>query len=95
MNIRYVLSYIDKGGLRRMVSPQQGRHTLDTREVAESHLSALLNNNSEKLLADVYGYQSIGTFEVSAVECWPGHNDPKGCYIQKELNPEQDVPEGV
>lgn len=93
MNIRYVVSYIDKDGLRKMVAPPQGRHTYDTQEIAEGHLAALLHNNYEELLADVYGKQSIGTFEVSRIECYPGHNDPKGCYIQKELNPGQDVPE--
>lgn len=93
MNIRYVLSYIDREGLRKMVCPVQGRHTHETRKIAEEHLSALLNNNTEELLLDVYGPKSVGTFAVSAVECWPGHNDPKGCYIREELNPEQDVPE--
>jgi hypothetical protein len=32
-----------------MICPVQGRHTHETRKIAEEHLSALLNNNTEDL----------------------------------------------
>ena len=92
-NIRYVVSHIARDGLRRMTYPYQGRHTFSRRGDAEKILKSHTDNNTPDRLAEVYGPQCLGTFKVSAVECWPGHNDPKGCYIDKELNPDQDVPE--
>lgn len=93
MNIRYVISRIDKDGLRVMIGPQQGRSTFATTQVADEYLKEVLKNNSEETLINIFGQQAIGTFRMSAIECWPGNNDPKGIYIQKELNPDQDVPE--
>lgn len=89
MNLRYVISNIDKDGFRTMTYAQQGRNTKATREEAERELIALLGNNSVERLEGVFGSQSTGTFEVSVIDCYPGHNDPKGCYIDEKLNPGQ------
>mgnify|MGYP001423262646 CR=1 FL=1 len=89
--IRYVLSRTDKDGLRIMVYATQGRHTYATRKQAQEHLNAFLKNNTQEQLLGVFGEQAIGTFEVSAVECYPGHFDPIGCYIRAEINPGQVV----
>lgn len=93
MNVRYVISHIDKDGLRKMTRAQQGRNTHATPEEATEYLEAFLQSNTKPTLAGVYGSQALGTFKVSAIECWSGHNDPKGIYIRRELNPDQDVPE--
>jgi hypothetical protein len=89
---RYVLSRIDKDGLRVMVYAQQGRHTYATKEEAQVLLDAFLKNNTQERLIEVFGEHTIGTFEVSAIECYPGHFDPIGCYINKELNPDPKSP---
>lgn len=89
MNIRYVISYMDKDGARCMAYPMQGRNTRGSKEEAQTELEHFINNNREETLISIFGRQALGTFEVSAVECYDGHNDPKGCYIQKELNPDQ------
>jgi hypothetical protein len=86
MVIRYVLSRIDKDGLRIMVYATQGRHTFETRDKAEILLKAFLTNNTPEQLIEVFGPQAIGTFKVSAIECYPGHFDPIGCYIKEDLN---------
>ena len=90
MNIRYVISHMDKDGLRAMTYACQGRNTRGSIKEAQDDLHNFLTNNTPERLVEVFGTQSAGTFEVSAVECWPGHNDPKGCYIPKELNPGQE-----
>lgn len=89
MNIRYVISHMNKDGMRAMTYAQQGRNTQATREKAEQDLKDLLTVNTEDRLMGIFGTQAIGTFEVSAVECWDGHNDPKGCWVKEELNPGQ------
>lgn len=87
--IRYVISHIDKSEMRAMTFAQQGRETKGSKKEAEQALRYLLTNNTETMLASIFGSQSIGTFEVSAIECYPNHHDPKGCYIREELNPGQ------
>ena len=90
--IRYVLSRINKDGLRVMVYAQQGRHTYATRDEAQKHLDDFLKNNTQERLIEVFGEQAVGTFEVSAIECYSGHFDPVGCYISKRLNPDPKSP---
>lgn len=92
MNKRYVVSYIDANGMRRMLGPCQGRETHETYQQAQVALGHLLINNSPELLTEVYGKQALDSFAVSAIECWPDHHDPKGIYIQEDLNPDQDIP---
>jgi hypothetical protein len=82
---------MNKDGMRRMTSALQGRNTHATKEEAQKYLKNFITNNSEENLIGIFGKQSIGTFEVSAMECYPEHNDPKGCFIQRELNPDQTI----
>jgi hypothetical protein len=86
MVIRYVISHINKDGMRVMTYTCQGRYTKATRKEAEQDLKDFLTNNTKECFSGVYGSQSIGTFKVSAIECYPKHFDPQGCYINKELN---------
>lgn len=89
MNIRYVISHMNRDGMRTLTYAVQGRNTRGSKEEAQTDLTALLSTNTEERLASIFGTQAIGTFEVSAVECWDGHNDPKGCWIMEKLNPGQ------
>ncbi len=93
-NIRYVVSYINKDGMRRMMSAAQGRNTHAARAEAEEDLKNVLENNTRDLLEGVFGKDAYDTFAVSAIECWPGHNDPKGIWIDEELNPGQEILRG-
>jgi hypothetical protein len=85
--IRYVITHINKDGTRQLTSPQQGRYTHAAIGDAEMAKDSLLANNSEKLLAEVYGRQAIGTFEVRPCKCHAGHFDPKGIYF--DVNAEE------
>jgi hypothetical protein len=87
MNIRYVVSHMNEHGVRVTI----GNNTRATREQVEEYLGHFLKNNSEETLISIFGKQSIGTFEVSAVECYPVHHDPVSTYIDEELNPRQVV----
>jgi hypothetical protein len=89
MNIRYVLSHINKDGMRVMTSAIQGRHTFGSTVEAEQHLQGFNANNTPENLTQIFGSQALGTFEVSAIECYEGHNDPKGGVIKEALNPGQ------
>jgi len=85
MSIRYVLTKIDKDGLRSMVSSVQGQYTYSTPEEAQVHLDQLLSSNTQERLVEVFGKQVTGTFKVSPVECWQGHNDHKRYYIEETV----------
>jgi hypothetical protein len=89
MNIRYVLSHINKDGMRQMTAAIQGRHTFDSMVEAQEHLKGFITNNTPENITQVFGTQALGTFEASAIECFEGHNDPKGCFIREALNPGQ------
>jgi hypothetical protein len=95
VNIRYVVSYINRDGMRKMLGATQGRNTKATKTEAEVYLKAVLGNNTPELLIETYGKDGYETLAVSAIECWPVHNDPKGPWIQQELNPGQEILRGV
>jgi hypothetical protein len=84
-NIRYMVTCIRKLGLRQIINSQQGRNTFATVAEAKEDLINVLKNNSEETLISVYGPQCLGTFRVSPIECWPGHNDPKGIYTDEVI----------
>lgn len=89
MNKRYVISHINKDGMRRMTFSIQGINTVGSIEEAQQRLQEFLAGNTTENLIQIYGSQALGTFEVSAVDCYEGHNDPKGCFIREALNPGQ------
>ena len=77
--------------MRQMAYPCQGRHTKGSKEEAQADLENFLNptTNRVETLQSVFGKDCMGTFEVSAVECYDGHFDPRGCFINEALNPGQ------
>lgn len=77
MTTRYVVTHIGKDGLRTLACAAQGRNTFETAAEARAHLSAMVRNNDPRMLAKLYGFP----LQVRAVECWPGHFDPKGVYF--------------
>jgi hypothetical protein len=89
MVIRYVISFMNKDGMRQIAYPCQGRNTSATKIEAETDLEAFLKNNNPQTLQSIFGKDCLGTFEVSAIECYDGHFDPVGCWISEKLNPGQ------
>lgn len=75
--IRYVPTVIGRRGERTLLLAAQGRNTWPTPEEAQRWLDTLLQVNSTERLRTIYGPHAPGSFEVRAVECWPGHHDPK------------------
>jgi len=90
-NIRYMISFMNKDGMRQITAPMQGRNTLGSKEEAKKELAAFLKNNHPDTLKSIFESGCMETFEVSAIECYPGHNDPKGCWVNEDLNPGQEV----
>jgi hypothetical protein len=80
--IRYVVTHIDKNGMRTLCGAAQGRFTQATPEEAQQHLDAMLQNNRIEgdRLAGVYGLP----LEVRPVKCYPRHFDPMGIYFDNE-----------
>lgn len=87
MNIRYVITHIEQSsptrGMRRLTFRNAGSNTFDTPEQAQQLIYAMRSNNSPSTLA-MYG--TPDTLEVRAVECWPGHNDPKTIWFDSEVS---------
>lgn len=74
---RYVVTYVNKDGMRTLVGPAQGRSTYDTAEDAQWHLDAMRDNNSAGTLA-MFG--TSDTFEVRPCLCY-WHGDPKSVWF--------------
>lgn len=80
MRTLFQITYINKYGLRTLLGAAQGRHMHHGREAAEEFLAALLANNAEARLVEVFGEQSRGTFRVNPFECYD-HGDPVSIYV--------------
>lgn len=78
--IRYSITYIDQHKFRRILGPNQGRCFFENPELAIIALKSFLENNSENTLKKVYGAQSIGTFEISEIDCYE-NGDTKSIYV--------------
>ena len=80
--IRYVVTHINKDGMRTLCGPAQGRLTKETAEEAQALLDATMKNNrmDGELLAGVYGLP----LEVRPVKCYPGHFDPMSVYFDTD-----------
>jgi len=79
--IRYNITFVYKNGLRGLLGANQGRYFHDTRESAEAHLKAVLENNSEEKLLSICGEQAKGTFRVDPFDCYE-KGDAKGIYVR-------------
>lgn len=78
-NIRFVVTFKNKAGMRTLAQPAQGRHTHATHDEATAAMEAMILNSAESTLEQVFG--SDPRFAVRSVECWPGHNDPIGVWF--------------
>lgn len=76
---RYVATYVDAAGQRRLVGPAQGRNTFATAAEAQSWLDAVTRNNAPGTIRQVWGDNP--RFEVRPCPCWPGHFDPQTIWF--------------
>lgn len=76
---RFVVTYVNKDGMRTLAHHQQGRWTHATPADAHADLNAMLDNNSPERVASIWGKNP--RFEVRPCECWPVHFDPKGIWF--------------
>ncbi len=76
---RYVVTYINRDGMREMLGAKQGRHTYATEREANDYLKTMKANNDLAMMERLYG--PIGSLAVRPCECWPGHFDPVGIYF--------------
>lgn len=81
MKTRFAITHINRDGMRQLSTPNQGRCFTDTRAESEKALSAFNQNNSPDALAQVYGPQAAGTFQVWPVECYD-NGDAVGIYFK-------------
>jgi len=79
---RYVVTYVNRDGMRQLAHAQQGRHTYATADEADAWIRAALANNSRETLESVYGGAAgVASLAVRPCACWPGHFDPVGIYF--------------
>jgi hypothetical protein len=81
-NIRWVVTFVNRGGARSLVDAAQGTYTYATSGEAEQRLDAMFgpdNPNGAARIRAIYGDNP--QFAVRPVECWPGHNDPKTVWF--------------
>lgn len=72
---RYAITHINKDGYRTLTFANQGRNHYETREQAETALSAYKPDLQSKVLGD-----AADTLEVRAVECYDS-GDAKQIYF--------------
>lgn len=72
MKTRYVITKVDRDGLRTLATANQGRCHFDTKKAANRHLRAILSNNSTSTLESVFG--DVKKMKVLAAPCYD-HGD--------------------
>ena len=83
MKTRYVITHINRDGMRALSLPNQGQHHFDEKEAADAWLKSFNQNNSESTLVQLFGRQALGTFEVRPCQCYD-HGDAVGIYFDSE-----------
>ena len=73
---RWVMTHVNRSGMRQLSEPMQGRYTFRTQEVVQARIEQMIDNTSEKTLRQTYGEQALDTFEPREVKCYAGHHDP-------------------
>jgi hypothetical protein len=80
MKIMYALTFVNKDGFRILAQANQGRNHFKTKEEANQHLKAVIQNNSPSTLESIYGKEGLKTLEVRPVNCYD-HGDAMGIYF--------------
>jgi hypothetical protein len=77
--IRYVATYVNKDGVRTLMSAAQGRNTFATSAEAEDWINAVTTNNSADTLHQIWGNNP--QFEARPCPCYPVHHDPQTIWF--------------
>lgn len=78
---RYVVTQRNKEwGGRKLATAQQGGYTFATKEEAEQHMWAIMQNNSLDILESIFNLP----LKVLPCPCYPVHFDPIGIYFEEE-----------
>lgn len=77
---RWVITHINKDGMRTLATAQQGRCTYATKEEAQAWIDAVMSNNSMDTIKSVFGLP----LEPRECDCWAGHFDPVGVWFDDD-----------
>lgn len=77
--VRYVVTHVNKDGMRTLAKAMQGRYTYATPEEAQQWIDQAIAANGDRL-AEFYGLP----LQVRPVECYPVHFDPMTCWFDDE-----------
>ena len=90
---RYAITHLHRDGTRALTFANQGRNHFDKKADAEQKLAALIQNNDTKRLEQLFGWQALGTFAVSEIDCYTSGDAGDATGIYANLMP-SDVSEG-
>jgi hypothetical protein len=76
---RYVPTYVNADGERKLMTPAQGRNTYATALEAQAWIDAVTANNSAGTVRQLWGENP--RFEVRPCPCYPGHFDPQTVWF--------------
>jgi len=76
---RYVATYVNKDGMRTLMTAAQGRNTYATAEEAQAWIDAVAKNNRSEIVRDVWGDNP--RCEVRPCPCYPNHFDPQTVWF--------------
>lgn len=84
---KFIITAIQKDGLRHMATDNNKYHTYDTRELAQKQLDAILTINPPELIIETMGRH----LRVDPVECYPGGDAMRTVFYTEaeEIIPEQ------
>jgi hypothetical protein len=70
MKTLFAVTHINENGCRVLTFGNCGPHHFETESLARKAMENFLNNNSEKLLLEVYGPHVLKTLGINPVECY-------------------------
>jgi hypothetical protein len=77
---RFLLSYVNRDGIRTIFGANQGRNFFDTEGAAQKHMRAVLLNNAADKLTSTFGPLVIESLRVTPAECYE-NGDAFGIYF--------------
>jgi hypothetical protein len=78
---RYVVTYVNRDGMRTLAFAAQGRDTFETEAAATTYMHAVTAGNSADAIKQAWGENP--RFEVRPCQCWPGHFDPQSIWFEE------------
>jgi len=82
---RYVATYVNREGIRTLMTAAQGRNTYASAEAAQAWIDAVTANNGVDTIKRVWGDHP--QFDVRPCPCYPGHFDPQTVWFGEWIEP--------